>query len=170
MSEQASKKWFGSHNRVESTSIHYLLEKIKSGAIKLPGFQRGAAWKPEQITMLWDSISKNYPIGSLMLFDGFQSGKNNIETRGLTKVSEISKDPEELWLILDGQQRCNAIALVLGVQAQQSPLESRIWIDLNPKNLKGNEKDAKPTFHLTTIAQPWGVGSREVKRSKREIN
>jgi len=157
MSKQDSKKWFSpdKSDRVDSTSIKVLLDKIKSGAIKLPGFQRGAAWKPEQITMLWDSISKNFPIGSLMLFDG-RKYETGLETREIISSLKPTCNNKERWLVLDGQQRCNAIALALVGQPQNNiPVECRLWIDIQPDN---------STFYLTTIAQPWGCGITESKK------
>ena len=43
----------------------------KSGSsevITLPTLQRGFVWKPYQIEMLWDSILRGYPIGSLLTY------------------------------------------------------------------------------------------------------
>ena len=33
----------------------------------LPSLQRGAVWRPNQIELLWDSILRGFPIGSLVV-------------------------------------------------------------------------------------------------------
>jgi uncharacterized protein with ParB-like and HNH nuclease domain len=45
-----------------------LVSDISKGEIKVPQFQRPFVWKAEQALNLLDSVSKNYPIGSLLLW------------------------------------------------------------------------------------------------------
>ena len=34
---------------------------------RIPSLQRGAVWEPQQIEMLWDSIMRGFPIGSIVI-------------------------------------------------------------------------------------------------------
>lgn len=34
---------------------------------RVPSLQRGAVWEPQQIEMLWDSIMRGFPIGSIVI-------------------------------------------------------------------------------------------------------
>lgn len=44
-----------------------LINRINSGDVRIPAFQRAYVWKQNQILDLLDSIVKNYPIGSILL-------------------------------------------------------------------------------------------------------
>lgn len=45
-----------------------LARRILSGDILLPKFQRSFVWEKHQIINLLDSVYKNYPIGSVLLW------------------------------------------------------------------------------------------------------
>lgn len=49
-------------------SLSSLLENLRDGIIQVPPFQREFVWTRKQIVELFDSISKGYPIGSIMLW------------------------------------------------------------------------------------------------------
>ena len=52
----------------KTMSIMHLLNEIKDDAIVLPDLQRDFVWDPEQIGLLFDSIMRGYPFGSLLLW------------------------------------------------------------------------------------------------------
>ena len=62
-----------------SIKIDRLRNKIIEGNIKIPPFQREFVWKQEQVIELLDSIIKDYPIGSILLW----------ETKALVSHSKI---------------------------------------------------------------------------------
>ena len=45
-----------------------LISRIEQGDIKIPAFQRGFVWTQEQVIQLLDSMYRNYPIGSVLLW------------------------------------------------------------------------------------------------------
>ncbi|RAP26722.1 hypothetical protein C2W64_01438 [Brevibacillus laterosporus] len=52
----------------DSLTIRKIISKITSGQIRIPAFQRGFVWSPEQVALLLDSIYKGFPIGSVLLW------------------------------------------------------------------------------------------------------
>ena len=48
--------------------ISSLINRIQSGDIKIPQFQRGFIWKEHQVKTLLDSIYEGYPISSLLFW------------------------------------------------------------------------------------------------------
>jgi uncharacterized protein with ParB-like and HNH nuclease domain len=52
-----------------SFSLGELLRRAKEGTLTVPQFQRPFVWRPSQVKLLIDSISRSYPIGSLLLLD-----------------------------------------------------------------------------------------------------
>lgn len=113
--------------------------------VSIPRLQRGLVWKPSQVELLWDSILRGFPIGSLVISNAIE-GQN--------------KDANERapYQLLDGQQRSNAIALGFRIPDFNTYDEqdaSILWVDLAPK-----ERDSHSTRHfwirVTKIAHPWG--------------
>ena len=50
-------------------TIKEAMDKIDENKFVLPGIQRRFVWQPEQIELLFDSIMRDYPMNSLMLWE-----------------------------------------------------------------------------------------------------
>jgi hypothetical protein len=81
------------------------------GDIILPEFQRPFVWKRKQILELLDSIFKNYPIGSMLVWESSQKLASKRTIADL-EVGERSASYPVNYL-LDGQQRLSTICGVL---------------------------------------------------------
>lgn len=97
--------------------LNALLKRIKSKLYTIPQFQRDFVWTQSQIRLLIDSISRNYPIGSLLTLP--KSTEIVLQSKSINAtVAEEETDQEttneetnqEVQYILDGQQRLTAIA------------------------------------------------------------
>ena len=53
---------------LENLSIRKIIDKISSGEIRIPSFQRGFVWEPDSIAFFMDSLYKGYPIGAVLLW------------------------------------------------------------------------------------------------------
>lgn len=91
--------------------IEPLAERVLTGDIILPEFQRPFVWKRKQIIDLVDSIYHNYPIGSMLLWESHQKLASKRAIADL-EVGERSKNYPVNYL-LDGQQRLSTICGVL---------------------------------------------------------
>lgn len=90
-----------------SIKVSKLISRILEGEIKIPPFQREFVWSEEQVVELLDSIYKDYPIGSVLLWETNETLKSQREIGGF-KIPE--KRPELPWIyVLDGQQRITSI-------------------------------------------------------------
>lgn len=100
----------------------------------LPAIQRGFVWKASQIENLWDSLLRDFPIGSLLT--------------------------SENGALIDGQQRATSIALgfynpweqtleKIG-NAKDFPI---VWLDLKPQSIPSNNEYL---FRAVTHSHPWG--------------
>lgn len=87
--------------------IENLAQRIVDGDILLPKFQRDFVWNRDQILELFDSVSKNYPIGSILLWLSKQ------KLRSEKSIADLSfkERPEEYPVnyLLDGQQRLSSV-------------------------------------------------------------
>lgn len=91
--------------------ILQLANRVLTGDIILPEFQRPFVWKRKQILELMDSIYKNYPIGSLLVWESKQdlASKRSIADLSIAERSETYP----VNYLLDGQQRLSAICGVI---------------------------------------------------------
>lgn len=78
-----------------------LVKFIESRHVAVPEFQRGFVWKTSQVKKLFDSLIKQYPVGSFILWET----NKNIDARAL----DGEKLSKRKFLILDGQQRMVSI-------------------------------------------------------------
>lgn len=96
----------------------YLNNEIEQGGFWLPNIQRDFVWSEEQIVRLFDSLMREYPIGTLMVWKTNQKIKcrrfintytSNID---LTSTYETPNEKQKL-LVLDGQQRLQSLYIAL---------------------------------------------------------
>jgi hypothetical protein len=87
--------------KIAKYDLKQLISFIDSKSVAIPEFQRGFVWKTAQVKKLFDSLVKQYPIGSFILWET----NKNIDARTLNG----EKLPKRKYLILDGQQRMVSI-------------------------------------------------------------
>ena len=96
-------------SRIETNTkfIRDLVTDIATGETKIPQFQRKFVWKHPQALDLLDSILKNYPVGSLLLWRTSKklATERNIGDFKLPSTEELSPTN----YVLDGQQRLTVI-------------------------------------------------------------
>lgn len=97
--------------------IDKIINRINAGDIRIPAFQRAYVWKQTQILDLLDSIVKNYPIGSILLWSTSDKLKH---TRNIAGYS-IPENPDEYPVnyVLDGQQRVSSIYATFSDKTEQ---------------------------------------------------
>jgi len=94
--------------------VNYLNNEEKDGGFWLPNIQRPFVWNEEQIERLFDSIMREYPISTLLVW----KTKSKIRRRkfidnykrGL-KLTDfyMPEDAKTKMLVLDGQQRLQSL-------------------------------------------------------------
>jgi len=88
--------------------IASVLDRIDSGAIALPEFQRGYVWHRRQVRDLVESLYRRFPVGSLLLWQ--------TETESTPARGDARLQPGFVALLLDGQQRITSLyGLIRGV-------------------------------------------------------
>jgi len=88
-------------------TIRQAIERVLSGNLRIPAFQRGFVWDAELVAYLMDSIYKGYPFGALVLW----RTKTQLRSeRALGPFELPQKDPDyPVDYVLDGQQRLTSI-------------------------------------------------------------
>ena len=106
-------------------TIRKLIDRISSGDIRIPAFQRDFVWEPDQVAFLLDSIYKGFPIGTVILWKT-DSRLTSEKQLGAFCLPEPQKDYPVNY-VLDGQQRLTSLFSVF--QTDLEP-ESDEWVDI----------------------------------------
>ena len=101
---------------IQNTTLpaNKLVRMFLDGEILLPEIQRKYVWTPEKARALLDSVYKEYPSGSILLW----RTNGQVDTRP-TAAADAATAPDtarpmgEPYLLLDGQQRLTSLAAVL---------------------------------------------------------
>lgn len=86
----------------EREYLREVVAKLQNGAYGIPAFQRDYVWGKSQVLDLFDSISKGYPIGSIILWKPMSDDVLPIKD---VVTEEISDTKRAEYYILDGRQR-----------------------------------------------------------------
>lgn len=143
-----------------SLTIRRILESVSNGTIRVPAFQRGFVWDAERVAYLMDSIYKNYPFGSLILWRTKEKLTHERQL-GPFELPDIEPD-YPIDYVLDGQQRLTSIFGVFqtDLEPQEAAPWTQIYFDLKADDdlqesqfsaLEESEADASRHFPISTF-------------------
>lgn len=119
--------------RVTRTSLASLMHDMKMGRIRIPRFQRIFVWERKRIQELLDSMYKEYPIGTIFLWNA--PAEYNHLLRTVEYFEEQSVENNKGYsLILDGQQRLTSLYAVVNGLTIEDEDYRKIVVDLNPRD------------------------------------
>ena len=100
--------------------VSFLNNPDEDGGFWLPNIQRPFVWSEEQMCRLFDSIMREYPISTLLVWKTKSAIRrrkfiDNFKREMLTHLSEfyVPEDDKKKCLVLDGQQRLQSLYIGL---------------------------------------------------------
>lgn len=122
--------------------IDDLAKRILNGDIYLPKFQREFVWERSQVIDLLDSVARNYPIGSILLWQSRQE----LRSEGRIADLEIAQPKPDYPVnyLLDGQQRLSSICGALYWKGGDPNSPWNVVYDLKTRSF----------LHLNTLDEP----------------
>ncbi|MEV8114682.1 DUF262 domain-containing protein [Streptomyces xiamenensis] len=133
--------------------IASLAQRVLTGDVVLPKFQRGFVWTPEQVLYLLDSVRRNYPVGSLLMWRTTAKLASGHEIAGLDTVPQHEGAP--VHYVLDGQQR---LASLVGALHGAGPLWN-IAYDLEQEEFLHLSESTPAGPHIMPIRHVNSVGA-----------
>ncbi|NOY89780.1 MAG: DUF262 domain-containing protein [Deltaproteobacteria bacterium] len=129
--------------------------------LQLPAFQRDAVWDERRVELLWDSLLRGFPIGSILLARPLASGS---ATRALQRSRAdqgraVTRDAGAELVLIDGQQRLTAIGM--GYRPWSAGDPCRLWIDLGAAS---DPKGGAFGLHLCSVLYPWGRNASSAQK------
>lgn len=129
--------------------IDELARRILKGDILLPKFQRDFVWDRDQVRLLLDSVSRGYPIGSVLLWQSRQ------ELRSQNRIGdlniELPKPDYPVNYLLDGQQRLSTICGAMFWKGDDERSPWNIAYDLRVQEFLHLETLEDPPLHQIRI-------------------
>jgi hypothetical protein len=142
------------------------LVAMSDASIGLPAFQRSTVWDEQRVELLWDSVTRGFPIGALLFTRPTDQESSEsmvawkpISTAPMSTTTRLASQPAPL-LVIDGQQRLTS--LQLGFRPFENGYASRLWIDLAPP--VSVEAHKRGRFRLCSRIHPWGWGASVSRR------
>jgi len=114
----------------DSFGITTYLENLRRREYQIPTFQREVVWDRDRIKRLWDSISKFYPLGSILVWRTETRLRNHREIGGHPLRDEPAG--QEFHYVVDGQQRTTALLTSMygGSIKGQDGRDPHLFVDL----------------------------------------
>lgn len=116
-------------------TIREAIERVSRRDLLLPAIQREFVWRPEQIVRLFDSLLRDYPIGSFLFWQVSADKKQDYQfyeflrdyhERDATHNPKASLTKESaITAVLDGQQRLTS--LYIGLAGTYSERKKHGW-------------------------------------------
>ena len=117
--------------RLQIKDIIDHIDDATMGKLDIPEFQRGFVWKPDKAKMFVDSLWRDYPVGTILVW----------ESKYNSPRISLGGDHNKLWIV-DGQQRITTLSLLFGRKPYW-------WNDASEWNKKYQEYDI-----LVDISKP----------------
>jgi hypothetical protein len=112
--------------KVDSVLPSELVEWALQGRIRIPSFQRSYRWDRRDVTRLFDSIFRGYPIGNLLVWQRpAQAAKVT-----LGHLAIVAPEFGNAYWVVDGQQRITSIVGALTADSETIDPRFRIYFDL----------------------------------------
>ena len=156
---------------VTAITIPVLLDRLRKHEWQIPQFQREFVWTVPAVIELLNSIIESRPIGMATLWE--QSATKEVplepvwipDLNGPRSIGEKGQNPHQTYAILDGRQRCTAIAMAFGgLRAEDGKyrFSGRFYLNVATEDpvervLYYKETDAK-RLHLISDAACIGQG------------
>ncbi|WP_283137447.1 DUF262 domain-containing protein [Rhizohabitans arisaemae] len=134
--------------KVESALPSELVDWVLSGRIRMPSFQRSYRWDTHDVTELFDSILRGYPIGNLLVWQ--RSAAAEVVTIGHLQIDAAERG--DAYWVVDGQQRITSLVSALTATSETVDPRFRIYFDLEEGRFVSLPRRRKPADHWMPMA------------------
>lgn len=131
--------------------VSYINNPEEQGGLWLPHIQRKFVWDTDQIEALFDSIMREYPISTMLVW----KTKEKIRSRSFIdnynselKITDFYRplNDKQKLLVLDGQQRLQSLFIALkgSYEGKELHLDISSGVDITQNNIKYKFKFMEP--------------------------
>ena len=136
--------------RVIPDTLNNVVVAVNKGQYRIPQFQREYVWKKSKVIELFDSIYKEYPIGSFFLWKAGREHNQLFRHSVDLDIRPIQAD-DDIAFILDGQQRITSLYVTLKGLTINGTDYSRICFDVKEEKFTHREPDGRRFIRVCDI-------------------
>ncbi len=92
----------------KSFTLNRLRRLVDDGVFAVPELQREFVWTSKKACELLDSLYRNYPIGTLLVWKTGRSNENQLRSQ-LHILPQFNPSNPHIWFLIDGQQRLSVL-------------------------------------------------------------
>ena len=92
----------------ETVTLSKLRRRIESGIFAVPELQREFVWSPRKACDLLDSVYRNYPIGTILIWKASRRSEGELR-KHLHILPAFNSKNKHIWFLIDGQQRLSVL-------------------------------------------------------------
>lgn len=126
--------------KVDSISPRELVDLTLAGRIRVPSFQRSYRWDRRDVTELFNSIFRGYPIGNLLVWQ--RPAPAEQVTLGHLHVQ--APKTSDAFMVVDGQQRITSLVSALTATPETVDPRFRIFFDLSSGKFTSGTRNQQP--------------------------
>lgn len=145
---------------VKPDTLGNLIKNVARGEYRIPQFQREFVWTKRKIIELFDSIFREWPIGSFFLWDAEREYNHLFREIRELKLPPVGKH-DNITFVLDGQQRITSLYVSLKGLVVKGTDYSRITFDLRDRRFTDRKAD---NTRYVAVCDMWGPGSMKLSR------
>lgn len=137
---------------VQSAPLKNLIVSVEKGEYRIPQFQRDYVWEASKVVTLFDSVYQEYPIGSFFLWKAGRD-QNRLFRHAIHEGIPEIKDDDDVFFILDGQQRITSLYVALKGLILCDIDYSRICFDCKEERFTHRTPD---NTRYVSVSEVWG--------------
>ncbi len=145
---------------VQPAPLKNLVVSVEKGEYRIPRFQRDFVWEQSKVVKLFDSIYQEYPIGSFFLWKAGRT-QNRLFRHAIHSDIPDVKDDDDVFFILDGQQRITSLYVALKGLTVREVDYSRICFDCQSEQFTNRTPDGK---RYISVSEIWGSNAMRLVR------
>ncbi len=104
-----------------------LVRNVLDGVVRVPHFQRSFRWDARDVGLLFDSILRGYPVGSVLLWQRAAPADPSLTLGALSL--DVPARSDALWVV-DGQQRITTLVNAVNQRAWDADPRFRLVYDI----------------------------------------
>jgi len=143
---------------VRPSMLKNLMADVSSGAFRIPQFQREFVWSKSKTIELFDSIYREYPIGSFFIW---RAGRehNDLFRHSIELDIPPIKPDDDVSFILDGQQRITSLYVSLNGMVVRGADYQHICFDLQEEKFTDRRPDDR---RYVAVCDLWGERALDI--------
>ena len=147
---------------VRPTTLQNLVAEVANGNFRIPRFQRNYVWPPKKVLELFDSMYREFPIGSFFLWKAGRGHAHLFRQAGSLGIKAVADD-DDVTFILDGQQRITSLYATLNGLTIGNHDYSNICFDLVDERFVSRKVESRVRY--IPVCEVWGGNVLEISRN-----